>query len=43
VFDGVAGDVAPGNGNYDLARETLTTGRSRSIRVAVAEDDPELD
>src|SRR5712692_8651776 len=26
VFDGVAGDVAPGNGNYDLARETLTTG-----------------
>ena len=27
VFDGVAGDVAPGNGNYDLARETLTTGQ----------------
>ena len=27
VFDGVPGDVAPGNGNYDLARETLTTGQ----------------
>jgi hypothetical protein len=27
VFDGVAGDVAPGNGNYDLAVETLTHGR----------------
>ena len=27
VFDGVAGDVAPGNGNYDLAKETLTTGQ----------------
>ena len=27
VFDGVAGDVAPGNGSYDLARETLTTGQ----------------
>jgi len=27
VFDGVAGDVVPGNGNYDLARETLTTGQ----------------
>ena len=27
VFDGVAGDVATGNGNYDLARETLTTGQ----------------
>ncbi len=27
VFDGVAGDVARGNGNYDLARETLTTGQ----------------
>ena len=27
VFDGVAGDVAPGNHNYDLARETLTTGQ----------------
>src|SRR3989449_7848554 len=27
VFDGGPGDVAPGNGNYDLARETLTTGQ----------------
>jgi hypothetical protein len=27
VFDGVPGDVAPGNGNYDLASETLTTGQ----------------
>jgi len=27
VFDGVAGDVVPGNHNYDLARETLTTGQ----------------
>src|SRR5207247_1880129 len=27
VFEGVAGDVAPANGNYDLARETLTTGQ----------------
>src|SRR6266508_6930073 len=27
VFDGVAGDVAPGNGNYDLASETLATGQ----------------
>src|SRR5438128_3401361 len=27
VFDGVAGDVAPGNANYDLAKETLTTGQ----------------
>lgn len=27
VFDGVPGDVAPGNHNYDLARETLTTGQ----------------
>jgi hypothetical protein len=27
VFDGVAGDVTHGNGNYDLARETLTTGQ----------------
>jgi len=27
VFDGVAGDVALGNHNYDLARETLTTGQ----------------
>ena len=27
VFDGVAGDVAPGNGNYDLVKETLTTGQ----------------
>lgn len=29
VFDGVAGDVAPGNHNYDLAKETLTTGQIR--------------
>jgi hypothetical protein len=27
VFDGVPGDVATGNGDYDLARETLTTGQ----------------
>src|SRR2546422_11307625 len=27
VFDGVPGDVARGNGNYDLARETLATGQ----------------
>src|SRR6266568_3284101 len=27
VFDGVPGDVAPGNNNYDLAKETLTTGQ----------------
>jgi len=27
VFDGVPGDVAPGNGNYDLAKETLATGQ----------------
>ncbi len=27
VFDGVAGDVVLGNGNYDLARETLRSGR----------------
>jgi len=27
VFDGIPGDVARGNGNYDLARETLTTGQ----------------
>jgi len=27
VFDGVPGDVATGNGNYDLAKETLTTGQ----------------
>jgi len=27
VFDGVPGDVTTGNGNYDLARETLTTGQ----------------
>jgi len=26
IFDGVAGDVAPGNGNYDLAVETVTHG-----------------
>ena len=27
VFDGVPGDVATGNHNYDLASETLTTGQ----------------
>ncbi len=27
VFDGVAGDVVGGNGNYDLARETVRSGR----------------
>jgi hypothetical protein len=27
VFDGVAGDVVLGNGNYDLAKETLRSGR----------------
>ena len=27
VFDGVPGDVVPGNRNYDLPRETLTTGQ----------------
>jgi hypothetical protein len=27
VFDGVAGDVVAGNGNYDLARETVRSGR----------------
>jgi len=27
AFDGVPGDVAPGNHNYDLAKETLTTGQ----------------
>src|SRR2546426_2976657 len=27
VFDGVPGDLAPGNRNFDLARGTLTTGR----------------
>jgi len=27
VFDGVPGDVTTGTGNYDLARETLTTGQ----------------
>src|SRR5947199_2177846 len=27
VFDGVPGDVAPGNNNYDPAKETLTTGQ----------------
>src|SRR2546428_8571081 len=27
VFDAVPGDVARGNGNYDLARETLATGQ----------------
>ena len=26
VFDGVAGDIAPGNGDYDLATETVRTG-----------------
>ena len=30
VFDGVPGDVAPGNNNYDLAKETLTTGQITS-------------
>jgi hypothetical protein len=27
VFDGVAGDDVIGNGNYDLAKETLRSGR----------------
>jgi hypothetical protein len=27
VFDGVAGDVVLGNGDYDLAKETLRSGR----------------
>lgn len=27
VFDGVAGDVQTGNGEYDLALETLISGR----------------
>src|SRR5437899_6415149 len=27
AFVGIAGEVARGNGNYDLARETLTTGQ----------------
>jgi hypothetical protein len=27
VFDGVAGDVVLGNGNYDLAKETVHSGR----------------
>lgn len=27
VFDGVAGDVVLGNGNYDLAKETVRSGR----------------
>jgi hypothetical protein len=27
VFDGVAGDVVVGNGNYDLAKETVHSGR----------------
>ena len=27
LFDGVAGDVVLGNGNYDLAEETLRSGR----------------
>lgn len=27
VFDGVAGDVVVGNGNYDLATETIQSGR----------------
>jgi hypothetical protein len=26
VFDGVAGDTKPGNGNYDLAVETVVSG-----------------
>jgi hypothetical protein len=27
VFDGVAGDAVIGNGNYDLATETVRSGR----------------
>jgi hypothetical protein len=27
AFDGVPGDTAPGNGNYDLPPETVTTGQ----------------
>lgn len=27
VFDGVAGDTVPGNGNYDLPAETVTSGK----------------
>jgi hypothetical protein len=26
AFDGVAGDVLPGNGDYDLAVETMASG-----------------
>ena len=37
VFDGVAGDVAPGNHNYDLARETLTTGQIKIGRASCRE------
>ncbi len=29
VFDGVAGDQVPGNGNYDLPVETVATGEMR--------------
>jgi hypothetical protein len=29
AFDGVPGDVAPGNGNYDLPAETVATGAIR--------------
>jgi hypothetical protein len=29
AFDGVPGDVAPGNGNYDLPPETVATGAIR--------------
>ncbi|MGH3103590.1 MAG: hypothetical protein ACRDN6_05780 [Gaiellaceae bacterium] len=27
AFDGVPGDTVPGNGNYDLPPETVTSGR----------------
>lgn len=27
AFDGVPGDMSPGNGNYDLPRETVATGQ----------------
>jgi hypothetical protein len=29
AFDGVPGDVAPGNGNYDLPAETVASGGIR--------------
>jgi hypothetical protein len=29
AFDGVPGDVAPGNGNYDLPQETVASGAIR--------------